>query len=84
MNCRTLNENNSVNFRNYMQDNYFNILGPILNTTLTQVRSAKIEAIKTLNQKKSDFELDEEDMETLTLEIAKICSASTYVMEISG
>lgn len=34
LNCRTLNENNSLSNRNYMQDNYFSILGPILNNTL--------------------------------------------------
>ena len=30
------------------------------------------------------MELDEEDRENLKEEIAKICGASTYVMEISG
>jgi hypothetical protein len=38
--------------------------------------------MKTIGNKNLEF--DEEDMENIKEEMAKICSASTYVMEISG
>ena len=41
--------------------------------------------MKTLTGGKSkNIDMDEEDLERLRDELAKICGASTYVMEISG
>jgi hypothetical protein len=37
-----------------------------------------------MNTKKAGIELDEEDIENIKDELAKVCNAATYVMEISG
>ena len=37
-----------------------------------------------MNTKKAGLDIDEEDMETIKEELAKVCKASTYVMEVSG
>jgi hypothetical protein len=80
-NIKNLNETN-IKQKIYMDDNNFNTLGLLLNKTLTLVRNAKDETLKTIGNKNLDF--DEEDMENIKDDIAKICSPSTYVMEISG
>ena len=48
------------------------------------MKEAKQETIKTLNHKKAGHELDDEDMDMIKDELARVCNASTYVMEISG
>lgn len=83
LNCKTLNEENK-SAKNYMDEHSFSIIGPLLNSILELVKTAKNETIKTLNLKKAGLEVDDEDMEAIKIELAKICSASTYVMEISG
>lgn len=63
---------------------FFETLGPLLNKTLDQVKSAKAEAMVSLASAKSSKEVDEDDLESFKESLAKICSASTYVMETSG
>ena len=78
---KNLTENNKKN-KNYMQETHFNVLGPILNKVLALVKEAKTASMKSLGNKNLD--IDEEDLENVKEELAKICGASTYVMEISG
>jgi hypothetical protein len=37
-----------------------------------------------IKTKRSGFEIDEEDLDNIKGELAKVCEASSYVMEISG
>ena len=83
MNCRTINEENK-SVKNYMDEQSFSVLGPLLNKALELVKVAKIDTITSMNVQKAGLEVDDEDMETMKEELAKICSASTYIMEISG
>lgn len=80
---KTLNETNKEH-KNYLEANQFKTLGPLLNKVLEMVRTAKTETLLSIKEKKQGFELDEEDMDTIKEELAKVCEASTYVMEISG
>lgn len=80
---KSLNEDNK-SAKNYMNDSHFNALGPLLNKVLNIVKEAKTTAMKTINGGKKNFDMDEEDLERVKEELAKICGASTYVMEISG
>lgn len=78
---KTLNENNKTH-KNYMTEDFFNTLGPILGKVLNLVSNAKKETINILNNKNVD--IDEEDVEVMKENLAKICAPSTFVMEISG
>lgn len=78
---KNLNESNLKN-KSYMNSNNFDTLGPLLGKVLNLVRDAKNETMKTLGNKNLEF--DEEDMENIKEDMAKVCAASTYVMEISG
>ena len=40
--------------------------------------------MKSISGGKKNFDMDEEDLERVKEDLAKICEASTYVMEISG
>ncbi len=80
---KSLNESNKVH-KNYLNEQHFNVLGPLLGKILGLVRVAKDAATKQINGVKKNFELDEEDLEKVKEELAKQCEASTYVMEISG
>jgi hypothetical protein len=80
---KTLNENNKE-AKNYMNDNHFNVLGPLLGKVLALVKDVKTASQKTLVGGKKNFDMDEEDLERVKEELAKVCEASTYVMEISG
>lgn len=48
------------------------------------INTVKNETLKEVNNKKSHLVLDDIDMEDMKEELAKICKASSYVMEISG
>jgi hypothetical protein len=37
-----------------------------------------------IKNKKSGFDIDEEDLDNIKVELSKVCEASSYVMEISG
>jgi hypothetical protein len=78
---KNLNETNTKQ-KNYMNEASFNTLGPLLGKVLTLIKDAKNETMKTLNNK--NLEIDDEDMENIRNELAKICQASAFVMEISG
>ena len=80
---KTMNETNKEH-KMYMDESHFATLGPILKSVLDLVKEAKEETLKSINSKKAGHELDEEDMENIKEELAKVCAASTYVMEISG
>ena len=80
---KTLNEENKKS-KNYLNESHFNALGPLLNKVLNIVREVKAQTQKSLTGGKKNFDMDEEDLERVKEEIAKICQASTYVMEISG
>jgi hypothetical protein len=80
---KSLNEDNKTH-KNYMNDQHFNQLGPLLGKVLAFVREEKTHAMKALQGGKKNFDIDEEDLERIKEEIAKICAPSTYVMEISG
>lgn len=80
---KTLNETNKTH-KNYLEKNHFNLLGPLLKKVLELVRNAKVETLATINSKKTSLLIDEEDQEAIRDELAKVCEASTYVMEISG
>lgn len=83
LNSRTINETNTE-MKNYMDESSFAILGPLLNTTLELVKEAKAASLNKANYKKMGIEMDDIDIEAIKNEVAKICSASTYVMEVSG
>lgn len=80
---KTMNETNKTH-KNYLDQNHFNILGPLLKKVLDLVKTAKTETLASINSKKSGLLIDEEDQETIRDELAKVCEASSYVMEISG
>jgi hypothetical protein len=78
---KNLNENNKVQ-KNYMTADFFTTLGPILNKILNIVSASKKETVAAINNKNID--IDEEDLEIMKENLAKICAPSTFVMEISG
>jgi hypothetical protein len=80
---KVLNEDNKVS-KNYMSEGHFNALGPLLSKGLTIIKEAKAQTLKTISSGKKNFDIDEEDLERVKEELARICIASTYVMEISG
>lgn len=82
--CKTLNESNTDAHKNYLSQTHFNGLGPLLKQVLELVQQAKQSTIKSMNQMKAGHELDEEDMDAIKLKLAKVCTASTYIMEVSG
>jgi len=59
---KTMNETNKENL-NYMDASFFNTLGPLLRKILDLVKEAKNEALKNINSKKNNYEIDEEDLE---------------------
>ena len=67
-----------------MNESHFKVIGPLLGQVLNLVREAKTQTMKSLQGGKKNYDMDEEDMEQVKVELAKICGASTYVMEISG
>lgn len=80
---KVLNEDNKVS-KNYMSEGHFNLLGPLLSKGLAIIKEAKAQTLKTISSGKKNFDIDEEDLERVKEELARICIASTYVMEISG
>jgi hypothetical protein len=78
---RGLNEKNTETV-NYTTIDQMNALGQLMNKVLNLVTSAKAESMKLMNNK--HVEIDEEDLELLKEQMAKLSAASTYVMEISG
>jgi len=59
---KTMNETNKENLT-YMDASFFNTLGPHLRKILDLVKEAKNEALKNINSKKNNYEIDEEDLE---------------------
>lgn len=80
---KTMNEENK-NHKNYLNDAQFNVLGPLCAKVLNLVREIRTTTMKSLTGGKRNFDIDEEDLDKVKDELAKICRASTYVMEISG
>ena len=80
---KTLNEDEKQT-KNYLNEQQLGMLGPLLNKVLNIVSKAKTETTKSLQVSKKNFDMDEEDLDRVKEELAKICGASTYVMEISG
>ena len=65
-----------------MSEADFNTLGPLLQKTLAIVKELKTKTLATFGGKNAEF--DDEDMENFKEDLAKVCKASSYVMEISG
>lgn len=78
---KNLNENNKTS-KNYFNEAQLTTLGQLLNKLLNLVSEAKKETVALLGSKKLD--LDEEDIEVMKENLAKLTAPSTYVMEISG
>jgi|LauGreDrversion4_2_1035121.scaffolds.fasta_scaffold201151_2 hypothetical protein len=67
---KALNESNKAH-KNYLAEQHFNVLGPLLAKILSLVRVAKDAATKQINGVKKNFDLDEEDLEKVKEELAK-------------
>jgi chemotaxis regulatin CheY-phosphate phosphatase CheZ len=78
---KNLNETNKTS-KNYLTEQQLTTLGQTLNKVLSLVSEAKKETVTLLSSKKHD--LDEEDIEAMKDNLAKLTAPSTYVMEISG
>lgn len=75
---------NEAEEKNYLNEQHFAVMGPLLGKVLSIVKEAKAATMKSIQGGKKNFDLDEEDLERVKEELAKVCGAATYVMEISG
>ena len=78
---KTLNEQQPTN-PTYLDGEMTTRIGELFGKVLTLVSSAKKETSSLVNAK--NIEIDEEDLETMKDQLAKLTKPATYVMEISG
>lgn len=79
---KAINTNNDASARNFMTQEQMNTLGPLLKQVLDLVNEIRTESLKGINQMKK--EMDEEDLDAVKEQLAKMCKPATYVMEICG
>ena len=73
---------NDANNKNFFTGEQLQTLLQTLSRVLDLVQETKNSSAQLLQSKNIGF--DEEDIENLKDEMAKICKASTYIMEIHG
>ena len=80
---RTLGRYNS-NDRQFLSADQINALGPFIKGSLELVQEMKNAHQTLLSQTKGQLDLDEEDMEKIKEELAKLGKLATQTMELSG
>lgn len=80
---RDLNKHN-VQYREFLTQEQINSLGPLIKMTLTLVTALRQCHKKVLTDKKKNHDIDEEDVERLKMDLAKVSSVACQVMELTG
>lgn len=80
---KALNKHNSQ-ARDFLTMEQMQQLGPLMKGTLDLVTLLRNETQTSIAAAKKGFEMDEEDMEIIKEELAKVSRTSSYVMELSG
>jgi hypothetical protein len=80
---KALNRNNESN-REFLTDEQIQSLGPILKRTLDLVTALRAASIRVMQKQKQNQEIDEEDIEKMRTDLAKISKIATQVMELTG
>ena len=82
-NLRALNKHNTQR-RDFLTQAQIESLGPLLKATCDLVASVKSATKIVLSQTKKNFEMDEEDVERIKEDLAKMTTVTTQVMELTG
>lgn len=82
-NLRALNKSNQVR-RDFLTTAQIEALGPIIKGTCDLVASLKTATQLVIGQTKKNFELDEEDIDRIKEDLARVSSVMTQVMELTG
>jgi hypothetical protein len=82
-NLRALNKHNSTR-RDFLTQAQIEILGPLIKGTCDLVASVKSATKIVLGQTKKNYELDEEDIERIKEDLAKMTTVTSQVMELTG
>ena len=82
-NLRALNKNNTQR-RDFLTQAQIESLGPIIKGTCDLVTSLKAAHKIVIGQQKKNFEIDEEDIDRIKEDMARMTSVTTQVMEPTG
>lgn len=80
---KALNKNNSQ-ARDFLTMEQIQQLGPLMKGALDLVTLLRNETQTSIAAAKKGFDMDEEDMDIIKEELAKVSRTSSYVMELSG
>lgn len=80
---KALNETNEVQ-RDFLSDQQIQELGPVIKRTLDLVTALRMATKKVIENKKKNHEIDEEDIEKVKQDLAKVSDVACQVMELTG
>ena len=80
---KALNENNDTQ-RNFLSDEQITSLGPVIQRTLILVQALRVSTQKVIQKKRQNQEIDDEDIEQMKRDLAKVSDVATQVMELTG
>jgi hypothetical protein len=70
--------------RSFLTDAQIKMMGPIIKASLTLVKELKEAHAIVQAQSKANYDLDEEDMDVIQEEIAKVSKVASQTMEVTG
>jgi len=70
--------------RNFLTDSQIKMMGPIIKASLTLVKELKEAHAIVQAQSKANYDIDEEDMDVIHEEIAKVSKVASQTMEVTG
>jgi hypothetical protein len=82
-NLRALNKHNTLR-RDFLTQAQIEVLGPLIKSTCDLVASVKSATKIVLSQTKKNYDMDEEDIENIKEDLAKMTTVTTQVMELTG
>jgi len=80
---KTLHSSNDQ-ARSFLTDSQIKMMGPIIKASLTLVKELKEAHAIVQAQSKANYDIDEEDMDVIQEEIAKISKVASQTMEVTG
>jgi hypothetical protein len=80
---KALNETNEVQ-RDFLSDQQIQEMGPVIKRTLDLVTALRMATKKVIENKKKNHEIDEEDIEKVKQDLAKVSDVACQVMELTG
>jgi len=80
---KTLHSSNDQ-ARSFLTDSQIKMMGPIIKASLTLVKELKEAHAIVQAQSKANYDIDEEDMDVIHEEIAKVSKVASQTMEVTG